>query len=998
MKKWIFYLSIVLVVFVLLVYRSKFYSEDSSLIQVKEEFFSGDSAAGRKNLKKVSGISSEETSLYCVYFDLLDGKFEDAFSILRTLPSSEEVVILRFLSTLLLNQDPVFSLPDCKEAVQCEILKRYQKREFEEIDSLFMQVGLKESKFSDWFSHIFNKYYPKEKWMHIQAHSLITLNKSIQARELLEQSRESFKNEDFMTLFLLGLSYHFEALDKNAEAAVPYCTLAQSYFERVPLYSSNFKNEKEIIIQSWKKWAIACIEEANFQDLTEYTALLAAWKEEEILIQLSINLFNKVLHDISHLQAEDIQTYALSLSNDIKSSSLRDYFGEQVQAKVTSLMKEDAIPELALLWRLAKWFSPFPVQTSEEIGNILANDLKEKIHIGTFSNEELEFYANFWDFLNLTSESSRSLPFDLLEETKSLWFSNNSSKQAFAYQLLQQLSSFVFYQDQASFHSKRKDFLEILLEGFEGKVPKELKDACATYYVALNEENEPSIEVLNLEAEQLSLLESSQRALQKGRLLEAEKGYLRLVREETDFETKTAYMPVLSRIYKIWGRWDDALLWARNYHRIYLDRQDALHEVISIYIGMSRWDLVLEQLKSIEDTRELQAKEWLWKAYAMWALGSKESAEENFKLVVEQNLELLDEESLLLANHLSYVLGQEWFYASFQDPVKALRSYLQTEQIIKAKLLVEQKEGILEQSVEGLIELASLAIRSGDVKRALEKAYEAHRKAPYSYSIQAFLDSFDEDVNRVRMVLGRLESLPPSLKTSSWWTLLWVKNKLKLTVLTKEDFSDELYKAELISLKKALVPLIDKNQDSLDPYLVQSRIFYLLGEDQAAIEGLQYILKCVPSEKAPYLLLSLLYQEKGHFLYAEKFLQTALDYYPKDSELILAIANTLIVNKDWEKVQDFLLDTLKEESRHYLIPLTLASVYLEKNKKIEAEALLEKALLDYPGNVALLQSLADSMEGDPSKKDKLYELQKGLKQNMKETADLSLSENTPSSV
>ena len=154
------------------------------------------------------------------------------------------------------------------------------------------------------------------------------------------------------------------------------------------------------------------------------------------------------------------------------------------------------------------------------------------------------------------------------------------------FQLLQQLSSFVSYQDQASFQIKRVNFLEVLLEGFEGKLPKELKEACVTYHIALDKESEPSVEVLTLEAEQLTLLESSQRALQNGRLLEAEKGYLKLLREEADFETKTAYMPILSRIYKVWGRWDDALLWARNYHRIYLDRQDALHEVISIYIRL----------------------------------------------------------------------------------------------------------------------------------------------------------------------------------------------------------------------------------------------------------------------------------------------------------------------------------------------------------------------------------------------------------------------------
>ena len=182
--------------------------------------------------------------------------------------------------------------------------------------------------------------------------------------------------------------------------------------------------------------------------------------------------------------------------------------------------------------------------------------------------------------------------------------------------------------------------------------------------------------------------------------------------------------------------------------------------------------------------------------------------------------------------------------------------------------------------------------------------------------------------------------------------------------------------------------IVELDPDNPDGQLLLGQAYLVTGQPEKAEAPLQRAIELAPEVGAGYAVLSALYAGRGEYEQAESLLREAIEVEPQIEMWNLLVEQFLIQGKEEEAEEtlkaalewslgrvnpgELEADSRSDASETYV---ALALFYLQRERKEEAVEVLEDGIENLPGEILVVQALANyyRVEGDDEKADELIE-------------------------
>lgn len=453
-----------------------------------------------------------------------------------------------------------------------------------------------------------------------------------------------------------------------------------------------------------------------------------------------------------------------------------------------------------------------------------------------------------------------------------------------------------------------------------------------------------------------------------GRPEEASVEYRQAFLETIDSNVKAQAVPRLARALSGSGRPIEALPWYQTLFEQPGDHRSYREEYAKLLMTLRRDDLALQQFAFLESQSPLSPSQTVLYVQSLIKDGKFDRAEKVGAAVLEEGQAFNQVQKLQIARAMVALGEQESTWPilkqlprienlSAGETVALLQFLMEIGSYAQATSLATHQEALLAQSSEGLLTVADLYLRLGQVDEALKQAEVAKGIDPNDPAVLAFIAQHNRTPAAVSEALKRYKTLAQEKNGPPSAVLRFAESVVRLSEVDPAA-----------SLPADQVTALDMLRSMNKKTLAIPESFYLMGQLQQlqkqnkdAIESYTQAGTLSPAYAEPFLRLAEMYQSQGDAKRAMTALDHVTEFTPDNADAWEALAQLYRADGNLYESVTYFQNAIQYRPNKIETYLPLAEVYLELRAPEEAQRVLSHAAKIDPENRDVLTLLLKTL-------------------------------------
>lgn len=437
-------------------------------------------------------------------------------------------------------------------------------------------------------------------------------------------------------------------------------------------------------------------------------------------------------------------------------------------------------------------------------------------------------------------------------------------------------------------------------------------------------------------------------------------------------------LTLLAMAYEATGQSIEAMDAFKEYLNLDSKNNTMRRKFAKVLMNLGRYDLALEQLRSIERVQELDSTDQLTLLSCLVYTGQFDDANKQAEKWMTQVPPPPVTSQLQLARLLTITFNPGLFQKIFDNiPEMSTRSQLDNEEFFRLLLemaryseaadLAQKMGNELENTPTGLLLLANLnsqLSKENEVKTYVTKAVKSD---PFLLLSEDFMRRY---VNVQGILRDSIEAAKKNLHeypTSLSWQIAYVRDMIyKAIEKSVASGAHNLHDSpELTEAHVILDKIANQTQGIPEVHLLRGEVFFLLDNNAYAEEAYKKALLLDPSYAEAYKHLGLIYAETKNFKEAIRVLKSALRYDPRDAEAWKKLAKADESVGNIIDAVSSMQNVVKYKPNDPSAYIYLANLLLQIKNPEDAKIALEHSLTLSPNNIIALKLLYTTLN-DPN--------------------------------